>query len=208
VWDLRYEASAGRRAADPTAAGVWAAPGTYTAVLEADGRRLAAMFEVKPDPRSKLAPGDYASAFASAEAIETMRGRIAQASGDAEKVHAALLSAAEGTGVALGTALRDAAADLQHIADLDLGKDIRNTVRPDPENISGLRALAAEGGRLARAVDGADGAPTADATAGTAHFLNTAESTLAAWARFRADVLPSIDARLRAAGGRPLALER
>jgi photosystem II stability/assembly factor-like uncharacterized protein len=205
VWDLRYEASAGRRAADPKADGVWAAPGRYTVVLEAEGRRLSAPFDVKPDPRASLPAADYARAFASGALVEAMRGRIADAARDAQKVHEALVSAAQGAAAPLAGELRAVADDLQRIADLDLDQGLRKTVRPDPTNLAGLRALAAEGAKIAKAVDGADGAPTADAAAGMVHFLGTGESTLAAWAAFRAEVLATVDARLVAAGRLPLA---
>ena len=62
--------------------------------------------------------------------------------------------------------------------------------------------------QLARAVDGADGAPTADATIGTQHFLGTSESTLGAWQAFKEQVVTKLDARLVAAGRPPVAPAR
>jgi photosystem II stability/assembly factor-like uncharacterized protein len=208
VWDLRHAPSAARCIEEPRAEGVWAPPGRYAIVLEAGGQRLRAPFELKPDPRVVLPPADYARAFQSATAIEVMRGRIAAAAHEAETVHAALTSAAHGADETLAAALRAAAADLQRIADLDLDKSSGNSVRPEPSNLAGLRALAAEGVKLARAVDGADAAPSVDATAGTAHFLRTSESTLAAWSAFKADVVATLEARLAAAGRPPLAISR
>jgi photosystem II stability/assembly factor-like uncharacterized protein len=204
VWDLHLEAAAGRRAEDPKAEGVWAAPGRYTVVLEVGGQRLSAPFEVRPDPRVRLPAADYARAFASAAAVETLRGRIADALREAEQLHDALRSAAVGADAELAAELNAAAGALQRIADLDLGKDPRNGA-PEPANLAGLRALAAEGAKLARAVDGADGAPTVDATAGLGHFLGTGESTLGALTAFRSGEVANLDARLVAAGRPPLA---
>jgi hypothetical protein len=68
------------------------------------------------------------------------------------------------------------------------------------------RALAADGVKIAKAVGGADGGPTADAAAATARFIGTGDSTLAAWTMFRAEVLTRLDARLVTAGRPPLGL--
>ena len=204
AWDLHYPASAGRRADDPKAEGVWAAPGRYRVVLEADGRRASAWFTVKVDPRATAAAADLERAFAAAAAIEAMRGRIAEASRQAETLHAALLAATRDVDAPLAGALRAAADQLQRIADLDLEHSLRKSPRPEPTNLAGLRALGAEGARLARAVDGADGAPTVDAESGVAHFLQGGELALRAWRSFTADVVPGLDARLVGAGRPPV----
>jgi hypothetical protein len=205
VWDLHYAPAAGRRADDPLAEGVWAAPGRYFVVLEAAGLSLRAALELKPDPRATLPAADYARAFATAAAIEAMRGRIADAARAAEALHGSLLAAAQGADASLADALRAAAVALQGIADLDLAKEDRGAVRPEPTNLAGLRALAAEGGKLARAVGGADGAPTADAAVGSARFLGMGEAALTAWTAFKNDTVAALDARLASAGRPPLA---
>ncbi len=204
VWDLHLEAAAGRRADDPRAQGVWATPGHYRVVLEAGGQTLSAPFEVRPDPRSSLAAADYVRTATSAVAVELMRGRIADAARASEKLHGALIGAAQAVDAALAGTLRETADELQRLADLDLDKDPRS-IHPEPTNLAGLRALAAEGARLARAIDGADFAPTADAAVGLTHFLGTGESTLGALQAFRADVVVKLDARLIAAGRPSLA---
>ena len=204
VWDLHHEVAAGRRIEEPKAEGVWAAPGRYAVVLETGGRRLSAPFELKADPRTALASSEYARILASTTAIEALRGRIADATQEAERVHVALLSAAQGADAMLTGALRAAADDLQRIADLELDKDIRNTVQPPPANLAGLRALEARGVTLARAIDGADAALSADAATGLERFLATGESTLAAWLAFKREVVATLDARLVAAGRPPL----
>ncbi len=208
VWDLHYPPSAGRRAEDPKAEGVWAAPGRYAVVLEAGGQRLRSTFELRPDPRATRPASDDALAFASAASVEAMRGRIADATREAQTLHAALLSATTGVDAQLAGDLRAAADGLQRIADVDLDKGDRPTVRPEPANLAGLRFLAAEGARLARAVDGADGAPTADAATGLAHFLATGDQSLAAWQSFTTVVVPPLNARLVAAGRQPVILAR
>ena len=206
VWDQHLEASAGRRAEDPKAEGVWAPPGRYSVVVEAGGQRLRAPFELRPDPRVALAAPDYARQYASAAVIEAMRGRIADASHDGEAVHAALLAATDGADAPLATALRAAADQLQRLVDLDLDKDPRHLIHAPPANLAGLRALAAEGAKLAAAIDGADAAPSADALAGTQHFLGTGEATLAAWSAFRSEVVAKLDAQVVAAGRPALAI--
>jgi len=206
VWDLHYAPSPGRVADDPKAQGVWAAPGRYRVVLEAAGQRMSAPLDLVPDPRVSATTDDYARAYESAAAVEATRGRIAAAMQEATALRAALRTAGSGVDANLSEALRAADDALQRIADLDGGRDVRRSLRPPPTDLASLRALAAEGSKLARALDGADSAPSADAAAGTRRFLSIGETTLAAWSRYRATVVPEIDAKLVAAGRAPLAL--
>jgi hypothetical protein len=206
VWDLRYAASAGRLAADPAALGPWAPPGRYTLVVAADRRTERRTLELRPDPRTRLAPADYARQFSAAARVEDLRGRVATASREASVLHAELLGAAEGQGATFAADLRRAADDLVRTTDLRPGADARATARPGPIALDGLRGLALEGERLARAVDGADGAPTEDASTAVTQFAGTTERTLAAWAALCANELAPLSARLAAAGGAPLSL--
>ncbi|MBS0374133.1 MAG: hypothetical protein JSR73_06105 [Proteobacteria bacterium] len=206
VWDLHYAASAGRLAADPAAIGAWAPPGRYSLLITAGGHSEHRELELRPDPRARVEPAAYAQQFTAATHVDTLRGGIAAATHEATILHGELLRAAAVRDASVAADLRRAAEDLVRVTDLRPGADARAAARQEPVKLDGLRGLALEGERLARAVDGADGAPTEDAQTALAHFTDATERALASWAALCAGELAPLSGRLVAAGGVPLSL--
>ena len=73
-----------------------------------------------------------------------------------------------------------------------------------PKHIESLRWLSGALGNLREAVDGADAAPTPAARDGLAKLSPMVDSTLAGWGRFTTADLPAINAKLSAAGLKPI----
>jgi len=74
-----------------------------------------------------------------------------------------------------------------------------------PKTIGGLRYLGTAFKNLARAVDGADAAPTPDALRGYATHRALLNDTLADWARFKAIAMPRLNTQLQSDGVAPIA---
>jgi photosystem II stability/assembly factor-like uncharacterized protein len=196
VWPLRYAAPAslGRNGPDEGGDGVWAPPGRYTAVLEADGARLTQPLTVLPDPRVLLAPEGYAQQFALARRIEAARVQVAAATREAGAVAAALAERRKGAKPDTAQAI-DVLA--KRIADL-LGGSPELWWVPPP--VGSLRASAAELDKLENAVDGTDDAPSPDAVAGFEKLQPAMAQALAAWEAVKAKDLVILNGRLKRAG--------
>ena len=185
VWDLRYQAAPGRIANDPSATGAWAPPGVYTVTLEANGTRATHPLTLRPDPRIDLQPSAYQGQFDAATLVDGMRGRLAQALADAETLRNRLDASAAGSAPALPPHLAEAGKMIEEIADLEPAGPARTPSRPASVNPNGLRALSEIAAKLAKAIDGADGAPSIDAQSATQTFIGECEKTLARWTPFR-----------------------
>ena len=99
------------------------------------------------------------------------------------------------------------AADQQLLAVSDLQPPKRSpdsTGRP-PQTVAGLRYLGAAFHDLARAVDGADAAPTPDVLQGYAKHRALLDQALAGWTAFKTTVLSPLNAQLQAQGAAPIA---
>jgi hypothetical protein len=163
VWPLRMRANGALDDADrgAYAEGVWVRPGNYTVALIVGSQRMMQPLVVAPDPRVKLPASAYAEQFALAKEIESVRGRV----------HAALNEAGK-----LGDK-----PGVREIAE----------VAPEgmwwlaPRSTTSLRYLDQALSKLADAVDGADGAPSADVRAGWEKIRPVAEETLRAWSELK-----------------------
>jgi photosystem II stability/assembly factor-like uncharacterized protein len=165
VWDLHYEVPPGLSDKDREVKGVWAPPGRYTVVLTINGRSLRQPLELKPDPRIKASSSDYARQFALAKKIERARIDVRGALREAEALHAKLAKAATGAVPERRAMLLALDRGLMRIA--DLFADEPRWASPEPEHNWGtLHDISADLEKLADAVDGADGAPSADAEDG------------------------------------------
>jgi photosystem II stability/assembly factor-like uncharacterized protein len=213
VWDLHYAppkpALTGND--DPTESedGVWAPPGKYWVELVAGGKRYRQPLTVAADPRVHLPASAYARQFALGRDIESARVRIAAALAEARRIHTAIAERARSAGGRTGStasaaALAAADGELLAITDLEPGKPSPDFLGRPPTKVQGLTYLDEAFRSLARAVDGADSAPSPDALQGYARHLALLERTLADWQQFRTGALAHLDAQLKAAGAAPI----
>jgi photosystem II stability/assembly factor-like uncharacterized protein len=152
VWDLHYAKPAGLKD-ENTPAGVWAAPGRYTVELRASGQVLRQPLTVVADPRVKVSQADFEAEFRLAKQIEQARVRVRSMLEQASDLKAAL---AKLKGQANADALTIELNGLVGEA-----KPIGGTTAPTT-----LTSISEWLDSLAQAVDGADGAPTADNLSG------------------------------------------
>ena len=75
-----------------------------------------------------------------------------------------------------------------------------------PRRTDSLRALPMNLAKLKQAVDGAAADPSPDAKASYAELSTTLDATIEAWQRLKRSDLPDLNAQLKAAGAKPIAL--
>ena len=147
---------------------------TYTVTLSADGHALSQSFQVMPDPRLKLAPGDLQAQFSLARNVETLRVACRIALKQAKALRKTL-SAADTTA--------SKAHDLLARIDTVAGKPGDPFALPAVErHLNTLTDLSHRLDKLAFAADGADAAPTPDAMTSYAQVSAALTDTLKAWA--------------------------
>ncbi|MGD0189356.1 MAG: hypothetical protein ABSD74_01310 [Rhizomicrobium sp.] len=177
-WDMHFEKLAAH-ADDERYDGVWAPPGHYFVSLTVDGQTFKQPLELKPDPRVHAKPADYQHEFALARQIENARAKAGEALKDATMFHAALMQRAAKSDAATTSKLLAIDGALKRIAELR-DDDNRNSV-PGPILPNGLTGVLEDLGKLADAVDGADGAPTPDAESGYRQRAQTLANLLVEW---------------------------
>ncbi len=200
VWDLHYAPTAGLATDDPEEPeeGVWAPPGEYRIELKAAGRLYRQTLTVAPDPRVTLPAAAYARQFALARDIEAARVGIAAALEEAERIHSGIDERRKGGGGAAAAALAAADEELLAICDLPPEKSSPDSTGRPPTTTAGLRYLAMAFHNLARAVDGADAAPTVDAERGYLRHRALLDAALARWTRFKGGTLARLNVQLQA----------
>jgi photosystem II stability/assembly factor-like uncharacterized protein len=207
VWDLHYaQQQPALVAEDPTEdeRGVWAPPGQYWVELHAGGKSFRQPLTIAADPRIKLLGRAYALQFSLAREIEHARVQIAAALAEAGRIHAAIARQTKSGNSAVASALSAADQQLLAISDLTPDKKSPDSLGSAPKTIAGLRYLSAAFRNLARAVDGADTAPTPDAMRGYAQQRALLNDTLADWARFETVALPRLNEQLQLEGAGPI----
>jgi hypothetical protein len=174
VWDLHYALGVGADTQDEDgleARGVWAPPGSYTVELSVDGQTLRQALNLEPDPRVKDTPQMYAAEFALARRIEADTTKVSKASQAAEALHKKLVAAAAAAGKSERGKIE--AVDREVMAAGGIRANDGKAELADTTNLADVSGALRS---LGRAVDGADGGPTADAQAG----LKTQEDAMAA----------------------------
>jgi hypothetical protein len=208
VWDLHYAPPQPALVPDESSEeekGVWAPPGQYWIDLNVAGKRFRQRLTVLPDPRVRLPADAYARQFALARQVEAARVQIAATLAEANRIHAAIVEHRKNAGSATASALSAADRRLLAITDVAPDKDSPDSLGPAPKAIRGLPYLAAAFKSLARAVDGADTAPTPDALQGYAKHRVLLNDALLQWARFTTVDMPRLNAQLQSDGAAPIA---
>jgi photosystem II stability/assembly factor-like uncharacterized protein len=196
VWPLRYPASGG----NPYADGIWAPPGSYTVALTVDGQRLTRPLEIAPDPRVKLPASAYAEQFALARQVETTSDAVSKVLDEAYGAIAQITERRKTAKGEVAKALDAALARVAEISDIVPSSNPGNVWWIAPHRITSLRFLDGALGALGQAVDGADGAPTADARASYDKLKPAAETAVREWTTFKEKDLAALNRRLKAAG--------
>ncbi|MBU6249045.1 MAG: hypothetical protein KGN77_14945 [Xanthomonadaceae bacterium] len=204
VWDLHYPSQLPAEPGSPQEkSGVWAPPGQYTVELQVNGHRYRQPLQVKPDPRVKVSTAAMQREFALARKVEEASARAALASTEAGKLLKALDALPPTTLHAQVEALMAKAQDLSGVV---VHPDPNNSMGTPPRRTDSLRALSMNLAKLEQAVDGADAAPSPDAKASYAELSTTLDATIEAWQRLKRSDLVDLNARLKAAGAKPIAL--
>jgi hypothetical protein len=86
------------------------------------------------------------------------------------------------------------------VSDLAPEKRTPDSLGRPPVTTRGLRYLEGAFRELSRAVDGADGPPSADAQRGYVQDRALLDQALASWTEFGIGTLPSLNAALKSAG--------
>ena len=209
VWDLHYAPPQPKLAPeDPSEEeqGVWAPPGQYWIELAVDGKTYRQQLTVASDPRTKLPVSAYARQFALARKIEAARVQIAAILDEANRIHSAIIERSRGGSSATAAALEVADQRVRALTDIAPDKEAPDALGPAPRTIRGLRYLEAAFRNLARAVDGADAAPTADALRGYVKHRALLNDARRQWGQFTAIDLPRLNSLLQSNGAAPIAL--
>ena len=206
IWPLRYPALPTAATRDAYADGAWAPPGKYTVELTVDGQTYRQPLTVAPDPRVKLPADTYARQFAFARKVEAAQVRLAAAQAQAANLHAAIKAARKPPAGALDDAL--AALDgkvVERSGHADSANPYNAWAMP-PKSTQTFAFLAQAFGKLGNAVDGADGAPSPDATTGYDKLMPMLDTTLGLWQQLVSTDLAAMNAQLRGAGKPELSL--
>jgi photosystem II stability/assembly factor-like uncharacterized protein len=207
VWDLHYappQPPLVPEDASEEEPGVWAPPGRYWIALSVDGKSYRQQLTVAPDPRVKLPASAYAREFALAREVEAARVQIAATLAEANRIHTAIVEHSKSGGSATAAALSSADQRLLAITDVLPEKDSPDSLGSAPKTIRSLRYLEAAFRDLARAVDGADAAPTPDAVRGYAKHRALLNEALRQWGRFLSIDMPRLNAQLQSDGAEPI----
>ena len=188
--------------------GVWAPPGNYRVALTVNGQTSTQSLQVKADPRVKVSPAGLQREFELARKVEAARVRAESAQSEADKLLKALDAAqskqAESSPLHTSIAtLINKAADVSGVA---LHPDPRNSIPAPPRRTDSLHALSTDLAMLERAVDGADADPSQDAQTSYATLSKTLETTLGDWRQLKQRDLAEVNAKLEAAGAKPITL--
>ncbi len=187
VWNLHYANPV--ELADDDSDGVWAPPGRYTVELTVAGKIYRQPLDVLPDPRVRVSPADFQAEFALARQIEQARLQVRGAIKQSVETEAALRAAIPAAAPDRKAVLAASAARLDALVDLSTDSARKAIGRPSP-SVDGLGDIAERLDKLAVAVDGADGAPTADDISGFAKARQALDAALARSKWLRLGVAP------------------
>jgi hypothetical protein len=212
VWDLHYAGTAGPVRGSGRfggGAGPWALPGQYQLKLTVGGQTFTQPLAVKMDPRVKTPPADLAKQFDMAQQISAAQTQVGAVSRSANRLHEQLQRLASQVG------------DRKPLGDQLAALDRKTTALAGSAPASGpsegggspategdnLRSLSAALGGVARAVESADAAPTADAVTAFQRARMAMQKALAQWDEIKTRGVPKLNASLKEANLPPVSLE-
>jgi hypothetical protein len=208
VWPLQYAPPAALAKGDAYADGVWAPPGQYMVKLTVDGKTYQEPLTVAHDPRVTISESAYQQQFELARKVEAEGAKLATAMGEANKLHAALQKAGEGTTGDLKQSIDSLDAKVMAAADIAEAPNPSNAWAFPPNNVQNFRYLGGAFRSLMQAVDGgADAAPSPDARDGYAKLSGLLDASLQKWDALKVNELPALNAKLKVAGKKPITLE-
>ena len=202
VWNFTYAPPGGVEDTD----GPWAPPGSYTAVLALEGRRLERRFAIEADPRVHLPAAAYRAQFEMAQRIERLRARLAEGAAQLQRLRGAVGAARVGAAGAIAARLDAFAAELDLLAGVKRTPNPTNAWSFPPQRLASFAYVGAKLQSLFAAVDRTDAAPSTDARAGWQRLQPIARSLLPALRALIERDLPALNAERRAAGYRPITL--
>ena len=156
VWNLHYSRPAGLDEKNQLP-GVWAPPGRYTVKLAVDGQRFRRPLELRVDPRVRTGAAGLSSEFRLARAIERDQVRVRKLLAEAANLKGPGVIAARAKAIVTG-------------GDATL-----------PNAPAGLQGISQRLDALAKAVDGADAAPSIDSVRGYAILHNALDLADRRW---------------------------
>jgi len=208
VWPLRYAPPAALAHGDAYEDGVWAPPGQYTVKLTVDGKTYSEPLTVAHDPRVTIPETAYQQQFELAQKVEAEGAKLATATGEANKLHAALKKAGEGASGDLKQSIDALDAKVVVAADITEAPNPYNAWTFPPNSVQNFRYLGGAFRSLMQAVDGgADAAPSPDAQAGYTKLSGMLDASLQKWDALKANELSALNTKLKAAGKEPINLE-
>jgi photosystem II stability/assembly factor-like uncharacterized protein len=207
VWDLRWAFAGTRRRGRRGGGGPLALPGRYTVKLTATGRTVSKPLVVKIDPRVKANRLGLERQFQLASKLAAGVGEFSVAvtrSDDLLKQIAARSKEAAGN-AELTAALSDLEKKIKDVEGSGAGGGFGFFGFAMPgEQPTTLRQVSAAFGALLGIVDGADVAPSADATAASAKWEAAGTATRARWEAIQTKDVARVNLLLGKAGLQPL----
>jgi len=208
VWPLQYAPPAALAHGDAYEDGVWAPPGQYTVKLTVDGKTYQEPLTVAHDPRVTIPEAAYAQQFELAQKVEAEGAKLATATDEANKLHAALQKAGKDADGDLKQSIDALDAKVVAAADITEAPNPYNAWTFPPNNVQNFRYLGGAFRSLMQAVDGgADAAPSPDARNGYTKLSGMLDASLQKWSALKTNELPALNARLKTAGKKPISLE-
>lgn len=206
VWDLHYAPSMSSRRSRSAPSGVWALPGNYAVTLTANGKTSSQSLTVKIDPRISTPQDALRQEFVAASRVaEQLRQVIAarERADDLQKQIAARKTSAAGNGE-ISAVLTDLASKIVAVNGVPGEEEFGFFALrlPGTEPVT-LHATAAALAGLLMIVDGADAAPTADASIAAEKWTAAGSDTLARWKAVEGE-LAAAGALLQKAGLQPI----
>ncbi|MDG2536974.1 hypothetical protein P5Y53_04805 [Dyella jiangningensis] len=207
VWDLHYpQPAAATPDPEKDNLGVWAPPGNYTVELDVDGQRYRQPLRLLVDPRVKVSDAALQREFALARKVEQAAEQTGAATNEATHLLKELDARQAHADNTLHTQIASLLDKTKDLSGVELHPDPRNSMGAAPRRTDSLRALSMNLSKLEQAVDGADADPSKDALASYAALAQTLTATLDAWKHLKDVDVAAINAQLKAAGQKQIAL--